>query len=274
MAAFILGFALLITLAPAALHAEADRQCVVCHQDSAEKPDPSRLHASMLNCSACHGASAAHLQLSEDGQRPPPDDDGAGTCLACHEGPEFVHFTASAHERSATGCATCHSAHQPDPMANDSAQIEQCLSCHRDVRADLKRRSAHPIGESGQSCTSCHAPHGGKGPAGLKAATLNESCYACHAETRGPFLFEHAPVREDCSNCHRAHGANHEDLLVTRTPFLCQQCHSARFHPSTLIDGSQHPPEGASHLALGKDCMNCHANVHGSNHPSGGGLIR
>ena len=32
----------------------------------------------------------------------------------------------------------------------------------------------------------------------IKADSVNELCYTCHTEKRGPFLFEHAPVREDC----------------------------------------------------------------------------
>ena len=44
--------------------------------------------------------------------------------------------------------------------------------------------------------------------ANLKAASVNEQCYTCHTEKRGPFLWEHAPVRESCLNCHTPHGSN------------------------------------------------------------------
>jgi predicted CXXCH cytochrome family protein len=39
------------------------------------------------------------------------------------------------------------------------------------------------------------------------------------------FLFEHAPVREDCVSCHEPHGSNHKRLLVNKLPNLCWNCH-------------------------------------------------
>ena len=44
-------------------------------------------------------------------------------------------------------------------------------------------------------CSSCHNPHEGQVPNMLKADVVNELCYQCHAEKRGPFLFEHAAVK-------------------------------------------------------------------------------
>ena len=34
--------------------------------------------------------------------------------------------------------------------------------------------------------------------AALKKDTVNDTCYTCHADQRGPFLWEHQPVSEDC----------------------------------------------------------------------------
>jgi predicted CXXCH cytochrome family protein len=51
-------------------------------------------------------------------------------------------------------------------------------------------------------------------------------------EKRGPFLWEHAPVRESCLNCHSPHGSNHEKLLTTALPMLCQECHSPIDYPN------------------------------------------
>ncbi len=104
----------------------------------------------------------------------------------------------------------------------------------------------------------------------MKTNTVNETCYQCHAEKRGPFLFEHPPVRENCLNCHTPHGSNQASLLVTPIPFLCQQCHSATQHPNDLqtpqsLANGTHPDE----RMMGRGCITCHANIHGSNAPSG-----
>jgi DmsE family decaheme c-type cytochrome len=103
----------------------------------------------------------------------------------------------------------------------------------------------------------------------LVKATVNETCYTCHAEKRGPFLWEHPPAREDCTNCHTPHGSIHTPLLKARAPWLCQQCHLAPMHPSTAYSGTGVPPRGAAQQILANSCMNCHSQVHGTNHPSG-----
>ena len=138
------------------------------------------------------------------------------------------------------------------------------------------RLSHHPVTEGKIACSDCHNPHGSMAPKLLVKPTLNETCYQCHAEKRGPFLWEHPPAREDCTNCHEPHGSNHPSLLVNRMPLLCQQCHMAAFHPSTAYTGVN-ASAGVSRLdihAAAKSCLNCHSEVHGSNHPSGPRLMR
>ena len=104
----------------------------------------------------------------------------------------------------------------------------------------------------------------------LKTDTLNETCYQCHAEKRGPFLFEHAPVRDSCVNCHTPHGSNQQALLVAPMPFLCQQCHSHTRHPNDLLTAqSIGTGSNPDERLMGRGCISCHAQVHGSNHPSG-----
>ena len=124
------------------------------------------------------------------------------------------------------------------------------------------------------ACTDCHNPHGSAGPTLLVKNTVNDTCYECHTEKRGPFLWEHQPVSEDCMNCHEPHGTSQSAMLRVRKPFLCNMCHSEARHPSTLRSGLEAPPLGASEYLLGRSCTNCHTQIHGSNHPSGTGLTR
>ena len=76
------------------------------------------------------------------------------------------------------------------------------------------------------ACSDCHNPHGSTGPTLLVKNSVNETCYTCHAEKRGPFLWEHAPVVDNCTNCHTPHGSANAPLLKARAPWLCQDCHS------------------------------------------------
>jgi predicted CXXCH cytochrome family protein len=77
-------------------------------------------------------------------------------------------------------------------------------------------------------------------------------------------MWEHAPVRENCLNCHEAHGSNHEALLKVQRPRLCAECHAFAH------GGQGGMGAGAStSYTVGHSCVNCHTQIHGSNSPSG-----
>ena len=153
---------------------------------------------------------------------------------------------------------------------------ETCARCHQQQRAEFNKRSHMPLPEGKMSCVDCHNPHGSVTKPLLKADSTNTVCYACHAEKRGPMLWEHAPVRESCTNCHSPHGSNHDKLLVASRPQLCQQCHSPSVgHPGQFYRGDQTAAAGqvlggvTSQRVVGRSCQNCHSQIHGSNHPAG-----
>jgi DmsE family decaheme c-type cytochrome len=167
-------------------------------------------------------------------------------------------------------------------------QSEVCFACHKEQRADFQKMSHMPLLEGKITCTDCHNPHGTGGTKLLKKDNVREVCFQCHAEKRGPFLFEHAPVTEDCLNCHLPHGSNQYSLLKTRPPFLCQECHDGAMGGASqnpygpAIAGPQAGWTGAANNAttgvhastnvqqVGRACLNCHGQIHGSNSPAGG----
>ena len=280
--------------------------CLSCHEADDEVPAHEILrtpHAVVSDartpfsdenqaCETCHGPSKAHLTRSADGTRPPVDfnfdesttaEAQSQVCLGCHTDSHRYNWAGSTHDLEGVSCVGCHDVHKTDdPVLALETQSGVCFECHQEQRAQFLRQSRHPVQASSAamshtgllSCTDCHSPHGGRGPALLTENTINESCWDCHAEKRGPFLWEHAPVREDCTNCHVPHGSNYANLLEARGPWLCQRCHAAGFHPSGAYSGEGVPPLGADQRILGKDCLNCHIQVHGSNHPSGNRLTR
>ena len=274
-----------------AASAVGERVCIACHQLESEHFTHT-LHALGLHaaaklddtlpvCEACHGPGSAHAQepttkgliIGYTKESGTPIARQAKTCLACHAGGPRDHWLGSVHERNALSCSDCH-----NPMATFSAEgalarnsiNETCAQCHQAVRQQFDRRSHMPLPEGQMSCVDCHNPHGSLTSPLLKTATVNETCTQCHAEKRGPFLFEHAPVRESCLNCHTPHGSNQHALLVAPLPSLCQQCHSGTRHPNDLqtpqsLASGVHPDE----RLIGRACITCHANIHGSNAPSG-----
>ena len=69
-----------------------------------------------------------------------------------------------------------------------------CGSCHKLQLARQFRNSHMPVREGKMDCASCHNAHGTIADSLINAKTINDNCYECHAEKRGPFLWEHPPA--------------------------------------------------------------------------------
>jgi DmsE family decaheme c-type cytochrome len=135
-----------------------------------------------------------------------------------------------------------------------------CYGCHSDVKGTFAMPFHHPVPEGAVSCSDCHDVHGTFKPNNLRSTVdQNLICTKCHAETRGPFVFEHAAVKaEGCMGCHTPHGSQNARLLnMPNVNVLCNQCHSP------VAAGTVHSMgAGSSELT---SCTNCHTWIHGSN---------
>ncbi len=272
--------------------------CLSCHEDEsvlalfrgahANPNDPrSPFGHGQLQCEACHGPSGDHTKRVRRGQeRPSPSitfahgadesaEDRNGMCLTCHDGDTGFGWHGNDHDTNDLACSDCHTAHTAaDPILATATQPEVCFDCHQQQRTQTMKPYAHPIRQGKMDCSGCHSPHGATSDWQFARQTLNDTCFGCHAEKRGPYLWEHAPVTEDCSTCHDPHGSNHPGMLTMRAPMLCQSCHSQAGHPSVANDADGLPNAAPSQFLLGQNCMNCHTQSHGSNHPSGSRLMR
>jgi DmsE family decaheme c-type cytochrome len=193
-------------------------------------------------------------------------EDNNAICLNCHERGQRTYWQGSTHEIRGVACSECHTL-----MKSVSAKYQlktafepnTCFQCHKDRQAQMFRSSHMPLREGKIVCSSCHNPHGspyiGSNAAMLWENSINDNCYKCHAEKRGPFLFEHAPVRENCLNCHDPHGSINEYSLKMSRPRLCYECHTIGHGQAGL----------ASQFTESRSCQNCHTLIHGSNSPAG-----
>ena len=74
-----------------------------------------------------------------------------------------------------------------------------------------------PLREGKMECSTCHNPHGSTNVKLLrKGDSVAEMCTSCHADKRGPYLWEHAPTRDGCTTCHDPHGSSNERMLVAQ----------------------------------------------------------
>jgi DmsE family decaheme c-type cytochrome len=284
-----------VSPAASAYSAQGADTCLGCHNDPGVTSIFRTKHARPndprgpfghggLQCEACHGPGGAHVDGMGDVSKITvfgPKSHASvqrqnASCLGCHESNAAHDWASSAHAASEVTCASCHRLHAAkDPVQTASEQIEVCTGCHQAQHADINKLSHHPLREGKMACTACHSAHGSTARAQLVRNTVNETCTSCHAEFRGPFLWEHQPVAEDCSNCHDAHGSAQPALLKLRPPFLCQSCHEGAGHPSIANTPQALSGGGApSAFLLVGGCINCHSRIHGSNHPSGRTFMR
>ena len=278
--------------------------CAGCHEayfnSFASSVHGNKAHprspASNGGCANCHGDGTKHVEagggrgvggIVNPAAKSMPAAEKDKICLTCHEANRHLAFWDSGkHRKNDVSCTNCHSTHgdrdtllnitnpQIAPLVNTTRvpQQEVCFNCHRDIRALVMRPSHHPIVEGKVKCTSCHNPHGALSPAMVNAESIKELCTTCHADKRGPWMFEHPPVEENCLTCHNPHGGRTVKLLNEKVPNLCQDCHDASSHPGTMYDADnsfKHPSPNSRFIA--RSCLNCHNEIHGSNTPAGRG---
>jgi DmsE family decaheme c-type cytochrome len=284
--------------APAAValpqgYAGADA-CKQCHEDQFKLFEQTKMGRLFLKhprnaeerlaCETCHGPGKAHVDAGggkgvgnmitfAKNDKTPVDKRNA-SCLSCHTKGARLFWQGSAHETRDVACTSCHKVMtdvSPRAQLAKPNEIDTCGQCHLQRRAQTMRSSHMPLREGKMTCTSCHNPHGTVTPALLKENSVNDTCFTCHAEKRGPFLNPHAPVVESCSNCHDPHGSNHERMLKVAKPRLCQECHDTSRHPTNAYGRES----GANiRYVMGRACASCHVTIHGSNHPNGHDFTR
>ncbi len=203
---------------------------------------------------------------------------GSEDCASCHE-KQVREFSKSTHARisipgdkiQGQACEMCHgpaSVHIDESggrgnIFNPKKDPSACFKCHTDKKLEFHLPYHHPVLEGKMSCADCHSPHGEE-VRPWSSTTLhdvNEACFKCHKDQKGPFVWEHEVVREGCTTCHKVHGSIHEKMLIARDSNLCLRCHAQANFPT--IGKSNHYP---ARLETGT-CYSagCHTAVHGSN---------
>ena len=293
-----------------------DKECAGCHE-GVQKAFAATVHGRLAEfetmggtrgCEACHGPGSLHAAEGDTEKifnfAALNADQASAICLKCHSSESLMQWHGNMHAMADVACSDCHMIHQgAQPVYKSLKQTEPglCYSCHQDYQAKASFPSHHPIKEGKMVCTSCHEAHGSAAKGLLKTDERpNDLCLNCHARHQGPFVFEHAPVQEDCGICHDPHGSVADNLLKQSEPFLCLQCHESHFHATrtgsstwpgnTAFDGTALngavPAAGSqptadtrvgftnSHgadawaEAFGTKCTVCHSKVHGSDLPS------
>jgi DmsE family decaheme c-type cytochrome len=236
-------------------------------------------------CEGCHGPGKAHVE-ARGGKTTIPHAFSLMTakaaledCLGCHAS-DFnrANIRRSEHTLHDVACISCHSIHHSTTpkFLLAKQQHELCYGCHSTIRAQFEMPSKHRVNEGFMECSDCHNPHGsfaptwrmGQRPRMVEQGVTNEEpCLKCHVDKRGPFVFEHAPVRvEGCETCHNPHGSMNAKLLKRPVVFtVCLECHNGS---GSGLRGEGVPLQSSKHNMLDpkyQRCTTCHVRIHGSN---------
>ena len=266
--------------APAQAGYAGSEICAACHDDIVKafrRTPHQRVEARGAwqgrACESCHGPGAKHAESGAAADIRNPDklafSRAEQVCLECHGGDPSLRARAhGAHSRSQVSCVECHKIHgPPEELVLRTASVvnRQCSSCHRAEWAEFLRPHTHRLREGAMSCTDCHNPHGSPRPHSMQTVSANEpGCFRCHGDKRGPFPFEHPPVRlEGCQACHEPHGSRNPRMLVrAEVRFLCLECHSNIGSRPALggIPPALHDLQSPRY----RNCTICHSKIHGS----------
>jgi DmsE family decaheme c-type cytochrome len=231
-------------------------------------------------CEACHGPGSVHAESNAAADIRSPKNMKASAidemCLSCHKNqPTHVGRLQSSHARNSVSCTSCHNMHKQgaesssEQFTKASGINRNCASCHMDVWASFQKPHRHRLPEGAMSCTSCHNPHTSFLGRNNRLTSGNEpGCFKCHSDKRGPFVFEHAPVRnEPCSICHEPPGsANPRMMTRSEVGNLCLECHSnIQSPPKSTTVGGVPPAIHDMRSPRWRNCTACHQKVHGSN---------
>lgn len=246
--------------------------CATCH-DEVSKSFAGNPHTKIalehgkagVTCEGCHGPGKAHVDGGGDITKifdpaKASAKEVTAKCLSCHAG-AHPNFDRSPHAKANVGCTSCHNIHGSKEEALLKApQPALCFQCHNDVKPAFSMPFHHRVNEGLVKCNDCHDVHGTFGNNNVKStADQNAICTKCHAETRGPWVYEHAAVKaEGCMACHTPHGSQNARLLnMGNINVLCNQCHSP------VAAGTVHGMAAGS--ASATPCIACHTFIHGSN---------
>jgi len=282
--------------APAKKEFIGSETCAGCHEDisTAFKKNPHSILETNKKrgwetkaCESCHGPGSVHAETnSADDIRSPKQMKASAIdamCLSCHKNQQtHVGRLQSSHARNNVPCTSCHNMHKQGEESSEyqfkrtTGINQKCSSCHRDVAASFVKPNHHRVPEGAMSCTGCHNPHASNLNRNLRMSGASEpGCFACHADKRGPFVFEHAPSRnEPCSTCHEPHGSvNPRMLKRAEVAPLCLECHSnIQTPPAATTVGGIPPALHDLRSPRFRNCTTCHQKIHGSN--VNGALLR
>ena len=275
-----------------------DQSCLGCHEKEQAGYERSPHHwtadprtpAAKQGCETCHGPGSLHVadadnvRMLNNFKTMTPAEINA-TCTTCHNRGEHALWDGSQHERRDVSCTSCHSLHKPLSDRACSRRRPQTESAPP-ATATRSPSSIAPAtcrcAKARWQCSTCHNPHGSTNVKLLrKGDSIAETVHVVPRRQARAVPVGARAERDGCVTCHDPHGSSNERMLVAKPPILCQRCHVATRHPSTIYDealiGSA-PAERAHLRPVVRDLPREHSRIESPErailHPVRGGHMR
>jgi DmsE family decaheme c-type cytochrome len=234
--------------------------CLTCHKGGKRGLwEGSKHHTSDLSCNNCHKVhrTGQDKVLNKVTQ--------SEVCYGCHKSTRAQVHRVSTHPiaEGKVACSDCHNTHGSigPKLVKDESIRDTCFTCHAEKRGPFLHQHAGAMDD----CMNCHAPHGSTNMAMLKGRQP-WLCQECHGDAA-----PHPGAVYSGNNLPGGAQAN-----ANQTGGLRSQIGSgSSFIPPTPLNLTN-PVTGApitsnagsAQIAM-RGCTNCHAQIHGSNHPGG-----
>lgn len=233
--------------------------CMNCHTGANRTFWTGSKHPSNdVACSNCHTVHAATDKVRVKATQ-------SEVCFTCHKTQRAEMHKISTHPIAAgkVACSDCHNTHGsagPKLMREENVR-DTCFTCHAEKRGPFLHE--HP--SAMENCMNCHTPHGSTNAALLKAR-MPWLCQECHSDSAphpgGVYSGNNLPGGAQ-ANANKTGGLS--NVLgagaTLRTPQSLNAINPVTGLPVTAAAGS---PQ-----IMMRGCVNCHSQVHGSNHPGG-----
>lgn len=234
--------------------------CLNCHKGGARGLwEGSKHHTNDVACNNCHkihrtGEDKVMSKITQ------PD-----VCFGCHKTERAQIHRISTHPIAAgkVTCSDCHNTHGSvgPKLVKEQSVRDTCFNCHAEKRGPFLHEHAGAMDD----CTNCHTPHGANNFAMLKSRQP-WLCQECHGDSA-----PHPGAVYSGNNLPGGAQANANLTGGLRPPMGSGATFLAPvpLNVQNPVTGAPITSNAGSAQIMARGCVNCHSQIHGSNHPGG-----
>ena len=234
--------------------------CLTCHNGGNRTHWEGSAHPSNdVPCASCHEVhrTSDDKALAKRTQ--------ADMCFACHktERAQSMHISRHPIQEGKVTCSDCHNPHGSvgPKLVKEENVRDTCFTCHAEKRGPF----LHEHASATDDCMNCHTPHGSTNY-GLLKGRMPWLCQECHADSA-----PHPGTVYSGNNLPGGAQANANLTGGLRPPIGSGATFAAPIALNAInpVTGAPITSNAGSAQLMNRGCVNCHSQIHGSNHPGG-----